>query len=519
MLIGIAILVIAEMNFVSLTTAKALKRAKEVSIRKIVGAGRKHLAFQFLLDAWLHVMIGLIFAFTLLQITKPLLADWLDVSVGATSEWNYLSIFFVLIFIFSVVLMGFVPAYYLSGIFPVSALKGKLNQTPGGGFLRKCLVVFQFTASVTLICITYVIVTQLTYMRSKDTGFSMDQRIAIRAIGTEDFELKKFRQFKERTQNTQHVISTSAGTEIPGYYSGGGPPWTSSDKPDESNFVSLVQIAVEFDYMKTLNIPVIAGREFTEERMSDERVGMINETALRHLGLTSPDEAIGKSLYYPWFEEKREVKIIGVVGDSNFGSPGRPLDPVIFTFANTTYPYPKYRHYIIHLAPGDLFETISHVKNAWQEIFPEAPFEYFFLDDGFQRVFEEEEKMRAVASLSSVLAIFIACMGLGGLVAYSVIQRTKEIGIRKTLGASVTQILMMLSGNFIRLIFLSIAIAIPISWLAANKFLENYEYRLQLSFWTFFIPCIVLLLIAIVTMGYQTIRAAKGNPVDALKNE
>ena len=140
----------------------------------------------------------------------------------------------------------------------------------------------------------------------------MDQRIAIRAIGTEDFELKKFRQFKERTQNTQHVISTSAGTEIPGYYSGGGPPWTSSDKPDESNFVSLVQTAVEFDYMKTLNIPVIAGWEFTEERMSDERVGMINETALRHLGLTSPDEAIGKSLYFHWFEEKEKSKSLAL---------------------------------------------------------------------------------------------------------------------------------------------------------------------------------------------------------------
>ena len=202
-------------------------------------------------------------------------------------------------------------------------------------------------------------------------------------------------------------------------------------------FAFLPLISVEFDYMKTLNIPVIAGREFTEERMSDERAGIISETALRHLGFNSPDEAIGKSLYYHWVEEKREVKIIGVVGDSNFGSPGRPLDPVIFTFANTTHPYPKYRHYVVHLAPGHLCETISNVKNVWEEIFPGAPFEYFFLDDGFQRVFEEEEKMRAVASLSSVLAIFIACMGLGGLVAYSIIQRTKEIGIRKTLGASV----------------------------------------------------------------------------------
>lgn len=518
-LIGFAILVIAEMNYISLTTAKALRRAKEVSIRKISGAGRKHLIGQFLLDACFNIMIGLVFAFTLLQITKPLIAQWLGVSVPHIIDWNYQSILFVPVFIAGVVLMGFIPAYYLSGIFPVSALKGKVNPAPGGGLLRKCLVVFQFTASVALICITYVIVKQLTFMQSKPTGISMDQRIAIRVIGTEDFDLQGFRRFKDRVQNLQSTLSVSAGTSIPGYHEFGSPPWSTLDKNGESHFVSLTQVIVDFDYMKTLDIPLIAGREFTKDRLTDERVCMINETALRSAGFETPDEAIGKSLYFHWAEEKKEVKIIGVVADGNFGSTGRPIGPHVFTFANTTHPFPKYRHYIVHLAPGELDETINTINNVWQEIFPNAPFEYFFVDDGFQRVFVQEKKLQAVAGLSSALAILIACMGLGGLVAYSVTQRTKEIGIRKTLGASVSQILMILSGDFVRLIFLSIAFAIPIGWLAAKQFLESYEYRIQLSIWTFLIPCFVLLFIAIVTISYQTIRAAKSNPVDALKCE
>ena len=518
-LIGIAILVIAEMNYISLTTAKALKRVKEISIRKIVGAGRKQLAGQFLLDAWLNVLIGIIFALTLLQVTKPLLAQWLGVSVPNVSDMNFQSILFALVFIASVVLMGFVPAYFLSATLPVSSLKGRVIQTPGGGLLRKCLVVFQFTASVSLICVTYIIVAQLTYMRSKDTGISMDQSIAIPALGTEDFELQKFRQFKDRILRDPNILSVSAGTDIPGYFLGHSPPWSSSNKPAESDFIRGAHVAVDFDYMKTLNIPLIAGREFTLDRLTDERVGLINETAVKEIGFGTADEAIGKSLFFHWLDEKREVKIIGVVSDVNFISPGSPIPATIFSFANTAHPFPRYRHYIVRAAPQQFKVSIEGVKKVWQEIFPNAPFDYFFVAEGYQQVFEQEEKMQAIATLSTVLAVFIACMGLGGLVAYSVSQRTKEIGIRKTLGASISRILYLLSHDFIRLILIAILFAIPIVWYGVTEFLKKYDYRIELSIWMFIVPCLLLVGIAIATISFQTIKAASANPVNALKYE
>jgi putative ABC transport system permease protein len=517
-LIGFAILVIAEMNYISLTTAKALKRVKEVSVRKIVGAGRRQLTGQFLLDACLNVSFGLIFALTLLQVTKPMLAQMLGISLPQVTTWNFQMIGFVTVFITTVLLMGFAPSYYLSRVAPVSALRGRVAFGGGAGILRKILVVIQFTASVALICVTYVIVSQLTFMQSQETGIAMDHRIAIRAVGTEDLDFQKFRRFKDRIQTQENVEQVTAGASIPGHYGFGGPPWSTGDKPEEADYVRISQIQIDFDYLSTLGIPVLAGREFTKEHVSDEPVGILNERALQTIGVASPEEAIGKSLYFHWVERKK-VTIVGVVGNTTFNSPGARVEPIIYTFANTTHPFPKYRHYVVNLRPGDTHETIKQIKTEWDDVFAGAPFEYFFLDEGFQRVFEGEKRLRSVAVVSSALAIFIACMGLGGLVAYSVVQRTKEIGIRKTLGASLSRILVTLSADFVKLIFIAMVIAIPVVWYMANDILADYENRIQLSPWIFIVPCLILLGIAVLTMAYQTVKAARSNPVEALKHE
>jgi putative ABC transport system permease protein len=515
-LIGFAILVIAEMNYISLTTAKALKRVKEVSIRKVVGAGRRQLIGHFLLDAMINVFIGIILALTLLQGTKAMLAELLGVSVPTVVEWNVQLIIFVVAFLASVIAMAFVPAYYLSGMFSLSVLKGTLNRSTNTLFLRKCLVVFQFTTSVALICLTYVIVRQLNYMRSQDTGITLDHRIAIRAIGTEDADLQKFRVFKARIERLNNVVSASAGTNIPGHFEGHGPPWS---KSGGSDFVDIDQVQADFDYMKTLGIPLLAGREFTEDRMSDERVGILNLSAVRDLGLRTPEEALGKSLFFHWLDAPREVKIIGVVADGNFGSTGFLPRPTVFAFANTAHPFPKYRHYVVHVQPGETTRTVAELEKVWEDVFPNAPFEYFFLDDDFQEVFAEEEKMKSVALLSSALAIIIACMGLGGLVAFTVAQRTKEIGIRKTLGASISTILSLLSRDFIRLIVVAIGVSVPLVWYGVNEILKTYQNRIEVSVWLFMVPALGLLSVAILTMSYQTVKVARSNPVDALKQE
>jgi len=357
----------------------------------------------------------------------------------------------------------------------------------------------------------------LIYMRSKDPGFDMDQRLVIHALGTEDFDFRKFRSFKERVLRNKNVINASAANSIPGSFRGGGPPFSSEDNP--TDIIYLNHIAADYDFAKTLNIPVIAGREFTEGLMTDERVAMLNETAVKVFSFASSHDAIGKFINFHWFGKIINLKIIGVTSDCNFLSPGEQAIPVVYFFANTGHPFPKYKHYVIQIAPGDLESTVSALEKEWHAVFPNAPFEFTFLDNLFQSVFEREEKMQSVASLSTLLAIFIACMGLGGLVTHSVNQRTKEIGIRKILGASVSKILYLLSRDFIKLLLISTIIAMPLVWWAVSEFLSNYAYRIEISFWIFIIPSMALLIISIIIISFQTIRAANANPVNTLKCE
>ena len=517
--IGLVILIVAGVNYVNLTTAKSLKRAKEVGIRKAIGASPSQLVRQFLLDALLFNALGFAFAVTLLQLGRPLIEIW-----GAHSftvfDFSYSQLVLcIFILAISTVLSGIIPAILLTRIECAKALKGISLRASGGGLLRKGLVVFQFVVSVSLIVFTFAIFLQVKHMQSKEKGFEAEQRIVIKSVGTEDFDFSKYRFFKDRIELDPKILSATAAESVPGLLVRSGTQYSRIDQPNER--IRLFDNVVDFDFVKTMGMTLLAGNEFTKERMTGERVVMINETSVTQLGYSTPDEAIGKTLTFIWqgAEGNMVLKIIGVVKNFNFESPGNRSLPQIFMFANTTAPYTHYNYFIVHVAPGQHQETVAFLEQEWKKAFPQAPFEYTFQDQAFQKVFERDERTKSIAGLSTVLAIFIACMGLGGLVAYSVSQRQKEIGIRKALGASVSRILVLLSGDFVQLIFISMVLAIPIAWIAVNKFLENYEYRIQPSFWMFVIPCLLLLLIAIVTMGYQTVRAARSNPVDALKNE
>lgn len=518
-IIGLAILIVAEMNYISLTTAKAYKRMKEIGIRKVVGADRTQLAIQFMVDASVSVALGTIFALTVLQMTSPLLAEWLSMPAPRTIGFDQLSLVFIAIFLISVLVMGLVPVYFLSRTIPVHGVKSTSYSNPSGSWMRKCLVVFQFVTSVLLICLTYVIISQLLFMRNTDTGLALNNRLVIRALGTEDFDKVKYRQFKNMALQDRGIRSVATGNNIPGEFYGDSPPWSSPDHPTESGHLPFIQHAIlELDYMKTLGIPVIEGRDFVEQDFED-RVCLINESAIRHIGYKSAGDALGRRLIFHWLEERREVRIVGVVSDALFMSPGLGPEPAIFTLGNTTHPFPKYAHYIVELATDQSQEALDRLKALWEQTHPNAPFEYYFLSDGIEKVFEDDKKVLSVASLSAVLALIIACLGLGGLVAHSVTQRTKEIGIRKTLGASVSRILYLLSREYLRLILLAILIALPLAWHIADQFLSRYQNRIGLSLWIFVLPCMVLLLITVATMAFQTMRAANTNPVEALKHE
>ena len=385
--------------------------------------------------------------------------------------------------------------------------------------MRKGLVVFQFVVSVSLIVFTFVIFLQVEYMRSKDKGFKTDQRVIIKNVGTEDFDFSKFYSYRERIQANPKVISVTAAMSAPGLVDPYSTEFSTTDKPNE--LIRLSHNVVDYDFAKTLGLTIIAGREFTKDRMTGEKVIMINESAVTKLGYETSDEAVGKTISLIWQgpEGNINLKIIGVLKDFNTRSPGMPISPEVFMFAKTAWPYGQYNLFIAHIAPGQLQETIEFLNQEWKRIFPQAPFEYTFQDQAFQKVFESDERTQSIASLSTVLAIFIACMGLGGLVAFSVSQRIKEVGIRKILGASVVKILIILSSDFIRLIVFSIVLSIPVVWYVVNKFLENYKYRIEPSVWIFVIPCLLLLLIALVTISFQTLKAANANPVDSLRRE
>lgn len=514
-LIGVIILLVAAVNYINLTTARALKRTKEVGIRTVVGASRNHLIRLFMLEAFVVIMLGSFLALTLLQIVKPIIAAWIGLKVPQIDWFDSSTLIFFFFLIFITLVSGLVPALFLTRVRPVMALKGKLTQLAGSGNMRKILVVFQFAISVILIVMTNTVLRQLNHMRSKDVGFDQAQRITMR-VAVDDVDFKKYRTFKARILTNPKILSVTGGFSIPGYYRISDQPFSVDSSQQKLHQRIIVS---DYDYMKTLNIKMLAGSEFIEDRMTDERVALISESSVRDFGFNSPDDAIGRHIVYHWLEGNVILKIIGVAEDINAYSPGYSVRGTVYLFANTAHPYPKYSHYVAHVAPGQLDETISYLKAEWYKIFGNAPFEYAFLDEAFQKVFEGEERMQSISLISTVMAILIACMGLGGLVSYSVNQRTKEIGIRKVLGASVSRILIILSKDFLKLIVMATMFAIPIVWFAVEDFLTHYNYRIEISAWIFITPCLILFLIATATIIFQTVNAATSNPVEALKHE
>jgi len=518
-LIGMAILIVASVNYVNLTTAKSLKRAKEVGIRKVIGATRYQLIRQFVLDALIVNLFGFLFGLTLLQLSRPLIQILSGYSLALT-DWNGVEVLLCLVVLGgNTLISGTVPAYFLSRIEPAKVLKGLSIQSSGGGSLRKSLVVFQFVVSVGLIVFTYCVFQQVQHMRAKEKGFDSDQRIILNSVGTEDFDFSKFRSFKKSIQGHSKIINVTGALNTPGPYSmRGGATFCREEAPEERVFLSIN--SVDYDYVKAMGLTLAAGREFEEDKMTSEKVVVLNESAVRALGYSTSEEAINKIISFHWqVTDFQKLKVIGVVKDYNSGSPGAPIPLQIFMFANTAWPYGQYSFFIVHLAPGLNQETLAFLEQQWKKIFPQAPFQYSFQDEAFQKVFERDEKIQAVAGISTLVAIFIACMGLGGLVAFSTSQRVKEIGIRKTLGASAGRILMLLSRDFVRLIVLSIVISMPLVWYAVSEFLKNYEYRIEISTWMFVVPSLALLIIALSTISFQTIKAANANLVEALKHE
>jgi len=505
-IVAVFILLIACINFVNLTTARSTERAKEVGIRKVVGAARTQLARQFIGESIILCLISLVLALLISSLLLPYfnLLSGKTISHGIFEKTSY--VFYLLIAAISIgLLAGIYPALVLSSFNPIIVLKGRFATGSKGNLLRKGLVVAQFTISIALIIGTIVVYRQMNYMRNQDLGFNKDQMMVIKTQGDPSKET-----FKQVVSGLPNVISTSLAGSVPG----GGNPGAYSEIENtkgELQIANLDLYFVDFDYIPQYKIKILAGRAFSRDFITDTTNSMIlNEAAIKMFGYTTPQQAVGKR-FKQW---GREGVIIGVMKDFHYRALQQEIKPLSMRIEPDGCDLVSVNVPAIHLP-----ETIASIEKEWKKMVPNRPFSYFFLDEFFGRQYATEERFGKLFVNFAIIAIFISCLGLLGLASYSTTQRTKEIGIRKVLGASVQGIINLISKEFVMLVIISFFIATPIAWFFMHKWLEDFAYRINISWWVFILAGATALFIALATVSFLAIRAAIANPVKSLRTE
>lgn len=509
--IAIFILLIGCVNFMNLSTARSANRAREVGIRKVLGTEKKSLILQFLIESVFLVFISLILAIGISSATISYFNEISGKELLFSDLMNpgILLILFLLPFIVGG-LAGSYPAFFLSSFKPISVLKGKMNQGFKKSHLRSGLVVFQFSASIILMVCTLVVFLQLDFIQNKKIGFNKDQVLIIR--GTRVLG-NSADAFKNEVAKMSGVKSASFADYIPVSNSSRSDN-TFSTEPVMSGTTGLsMQVwSIDYNYIPTMGMEMAEGRNFSEEFGSDSSAIIINETTAQIIG---EDNLIGRTIYAndggPG--ELRPLTIVGVVKNFNFESLRQNVGPLCFQLGDNKAAT------AFKIDATDASALISNIEKKWKDMAPGMPFKYDFLDESFDQMYRAEQRMGKVALSFAILAILIACLGLFGLATYMAEQRTKEIGVRKVLGASVPSIVSLLSQDFIKLVLIAAIIAFPVSWWAMNAWLEEFAYRIDIGWWVFMIAGLSAILIALVTVSYQAIKAAIANPVKSLRTE
>jgi putative ABC transport system permease protein len=515
-LIAFFIVGIAWINFINLATARSLERAREVGVRKVLGAVRPQLIRQFMLESLLLNLLALLAAFVLTAMVNPVYGRLVGRPLSGffslpVAYWEY----FAGLFLAGTFLSGIYPALVLSRYQPVAVLKGLFKNAAGGQWLRKGLIVGQFAASILLIAGTMIVYRQLHYMRSQPLGARIDQTLVLKGArgGLTDSTYKSsFQAFKDETLKLTDVKSVTASSGVMGEEILWSTDWRKLDNPDR-HMITLFHLGVDEDYIDSYGLKLLAGRGFSRAYTTDRKTVVLNEAAVKELGFSSPQKAIGQ-LVSGGQDNMDSMTVIGVIANYHNEGLQKAVQPLVLL------PYQTRRgYYSIKFRAADPTATIASVKKLWDRHFPADPYNYFFLDEFFNRQYAENQRQGEVFGLFSFLAIAIACFGLLGLSAYNVLQRTKEIGVRKVLGASVRSLLYLLSRDFLVLIVLGCVIAIPLSWLAMQRWLEGFAYRIGISWWVYVAAGMLAILIALLTIGYQALKAALANPVKSLRTE
>jgi putative ABC transport system permease protein len=514
--IALFILGIACINFMNLSTARSANRAKEVGVRKVLGSLRSHLIRQFLMESSLLSLFSFILAVGLAFVLIPAFNSMAGMSLNLPFDAPMFYIVLLGAALVIGLLAGLYPSMFLSAFKPVNVLKGKVALGMKSGAVRSSLVVLQFMISIFLVVGTITVQKQLAFIQNKKLGFRKDQVLVlhnIEILGSKQEALKNELLKSPRIKN----VSTSGFLPIANWGRNNNSFWPEGTQPSQDNMITMESWRVDHDYVPTLDMKIVQGRNFSKEFPSDSTAVILNQTAVKRFGFKDP---IGEKIQtFPYNNGKLETEkaltytVVGVVEDFHFESLKENITPLSLILGQSGWSMP------IRFQSADTKEVIHDVEATWKAVAPGQPFEYTFLDEAFGRMYSSEQRVGKVLGVFASLAIIIACLGLFALTSFTAEQRTKEIGIRKVMGASVSSIVLLLSKEFGKLIVIAFLLAAPLSWFAVDSWLENYTYKTEIGIFVYILAGLAAFLLAWITMGYQSIKAARSNPVTSLRSE
>ena len=512
--IGLFVLFIAWINYINLTTANSMKRAKEVGIRKVLGSFKKQLIGQFMFESAFINLIALLIAAFVAYFSIPLFNRYIGRSADfmmPEQTWFWAGI--IVVFVSGIVLSGFYPSMILSSFKPVTILKGAFSRSSKGSSLRKGLVIFQYLASVILITGTYVVYQQLQFLKDQDLGINLDQTMVINApiiTSSDSAHTSRLNVFKSGLLSDASIAAVTTSTAIPG----SSPEWNAGgirllqQTEEESNQYRV--IGCDNQFFEFYGLEVIAGRGFDKSYGNEENNVLVNEASLATLGIQQMTDVLNKKMYF-WGDT---FNVVGVVKNYRQESPKSAYDGHIFRFSDWWNGY-----YSLKVQTSNISKTIAHIESNWRDVFGEQPLDFFFLDEHYERQYKSEMNFGSIFGLFSILAIVVACLGLFGLASFMTSIRVKEVSVRKVLGASFTDLWALMTRDFLILILIAIVISLPVSWWLMSRWLDNFANRINMSWQLFLIPAILLILISILTVSYHTIKTALLNPAESLKDE
>lgn len=510
--VAVLILIIAWINYINLSTAKSVERAREVGVRKVMGGFRRQLIQQFLVESFLLNTIAVAVAIGAVLLLSSWFSSLTDRELGyALFKQNMFWGFAILLIIGGTLLSGLYPAFVLSAFKPVEVLKGRFKNSAKGVFFRKGMVVTQFMASITLIVGTYTVYTQINFMRNQKLGVNINQTLVMRSPNiTDSTYSQKYEVFKQRLTQYSEVSAVCASTSVPG----ASPDWNAggirrlSQREDEQKQYRVIMM--DHDFIPSYGLEMVAGRAFSGDNPNERKTVLLNESASKLMGFRKPEEALNDQINF-WGDTFR---IVGVLKNYRQESLKKNFEPLIFRYDKSPGGF-----YSIKFNTSNVKESLAKFEDQCKELFPGNPFNYFFLDEHYNKQYKADQQFGKVFGLFSGLAIFIACLGLFGLSSLTAIQRTKEIGVRKVLGASVTNILTLVSRDYVMLMGVAILLATPLTWWMMNNWLNGFANRIAIAWWIFAIPSLMVIVIALLTVSIHTLKAATTNPVDSLRYE